>query len=137
MMQKLKDFFRERDRFARHCGIELVEITPGGAKTKMKIADCHRNGINTVHGGALFTLADFTFAAASNSHGAISVAIHASIAFTKAATEGYLFAEAKELSLSPRLSTYLITITDDSGDVVASFQGTTYRKKESLLEGTA
>ena len=112
MELELKKFFEENDRFARHCGIELLEIAPGGA---------------------LFTLPDFTFAAASNSHGTIAVAINANIAFTKAVTGGSLLAEAKEISLSPKLSTYLITITDESGDVVASFQGTSYRKKDSII----
>ena len=55
------------DLFARHTGIELRDVGPGWAKASMKIQPCHFNGARTVHGGAIFTLADFAFAAASNS----------------------------------------------------------------------
>ena len=129
-MQTLKKYFEDNDRFAKHCGIELLEVTPGGAKAKMPLSELHWNGIKTVHGGAIFTLADFTFAAASNSREQIAVAVSATISYTKAAQTGALHAEAKEISLNRKLSTYLITITDDSGETVALFHGTAYRKNE-------
>jgi len=69
---------------------------------------------NVVHGGAIFTLADLAFAAASNSHGTVAVAINASIWFVTAAREGTLYAEAKEVSRNPKLATYSIQVTDDS-----------------------
>jgi acyl-CoA thioesterase len=130
-MQAIWDFFKN-DRFARHSGIELLEIAEGRAKAKMAITEAHLNGVNLVHGGALFTLADLAFAAASNSHGTVAVAINASIWFVKAATQGTLFAEAKEVSRNPKLATYSITITDDTGETVALFEGMVYRKKDPI-----
>jgi acyl-CoA thioesterase len=130
-MQAIWDFFKN-DRFARHSGIELLEIAPGRAKAKMTIADAHLNGVNVVHGGAIFTLADLAFAAASNSHGTVAVAINASIWFVKAGTQGTLFAEAREVSRNPKLATYSITITDDAGEIVALFEGMVYRKKDQI-----
>ena len=130
-MQAIWDFFKN-DRFAQHSGIELLEIAPGRAKARMAITDAHLNGVNVVHGGAIFTLADLAFAAASNSHGTVAVAINASIWFVKAATKGTLFAEAKEVSCNPKLATYSITITDDAGEIVALFEGMVYRKKDQI-----
>jgi acyl-CoA thioesterase len=88
--------------------------------------------VNVVHGGAIFTLADLAFAAASNSHGTVAVAINASIWFVKAGTQGTLFAEAREVSRNPKLATYSITITDDAGEIVALFEGMVYRKKDQI-----
>jgi acyl-CoA thioesterase len=130
-MQAIWDFFKN-DRFAQHSGIELLEVAEGRAKAKMAITDAHLNGVNLVHGGAIFTLADLAFAAASNSHGTVAVAINASIWFVKAATQGTLFAEAKEVSRYPKLATYSITITDDAGEIVALFEGMVYRKKDPI-----
>jgi acyl-CoA thioesterase len=130
-MQAIWDFFKN-DRFARHSGIELLEIAEGRAKAKMAINDSHLNGVSLVHGGAIFTLADLVFAAASNSHGTVAVAINASIWFVKAAREGTLFAEAKEVSRNPKLATYSIQVTDDSGEIVATFEGMVYRKKDQI-----
>ena len=132
-MQEIKQFFSDRDLFAGHVGIELLEVAPGSARADMKIAPHHFNGAKTVHGGAIFTLADFVFAVASNSHGTLSMGINTSVSFVKSATSGTLHAEAKEESISPKLATYSVHVTDDDGDVVAIFQGMVYRKKESVL----
>jgi len=130
----IAEFFTTRDRFAAHCGIELLEVGAGYAKAKMEIDECHLNGVNTVHGGAIFTLADLVFAVASNSHGTLAMAINVSISYVKAAIRGTLVAEGEEVSCHPRLASYTIRVTDDEGDLVAIFQGMVYRKKERLEE---
>ena len=132
-MQKIQQYFSREDRFAGHSGIELVEVELGWAKARMKIEPYHFNGARTVHGGAIFTLADFAFAVASNSHGTLAMGINTSMSFVKAALKGTLYAEAKELSRNAKLASYSVTITDDDGDVVALFQGMAYRKKDSIL----
>lgn len=132
-MQNIKDFFVKNDQFARHAGLELLEVAPGYAKVKMEIKNYHFNGVKTVHGGAIFTLADFAFAAASNSHGRVAVGINATMSYMKAAISGVLFAEAREVSLNHKLGTYLINITDEQQDLIAVFQGTVYRKKDELI----
>lgn len=132
-MQKIKEFFSTEDKFARHAGIELVEAGPGWANASMKIEPFHFNGAGTVHGGAIFTLADFAFAVASNSHGSLAMGINTSVNFVKAARQGTLYAEAREQAKGPKLASYSVMVTDDDGDVVAIFQGMVYRKKESLI----
>lgn len=132
-MKKIREFFTSEDTFARHSGIELVDLAPGWAKTSMKIEPFHLNGARTVHGGAIFTLADFAFAVASNSHGTLAMGIQTSMSFVKAGVTGTLHAEATELSRNSKLATYGVTVTDDSGDTVALFQGMVYRKKEAIM----
>ena len=134
MMETIKQFFQKNDQFADYVGIELLEVSAGGAKAKMEIKKHHLNGVNTVHGAAIFTLADFVFAVASNSHGTIAMGINVSISYLKAIREGILYAEAKEVSKNPKLASYQVQITDDVGDLVAIFQGMVYRKKEGLID---
>ena len=133
VMKDIKQFFSDQDLFARHTGIELLEVGQGWAKASMKIEPFHFNAANTVHGGAIFTLADFAFAVASNSHGTLAMGINTSVSFVKAATKGILHADAREQALSPKLASYSVQITDDDNDVVAIFQGMVYRKKESII----
>lgn len=132
-MEKMKEFFK-RDTFCRHCGIELIEVSRGCAKAKMNVTPNHLNGVGTVQGGAIFTLADFAFAAASNSHGTVAVAINVNISFVKAVSQGTLFAEAKETSINPKLATYDVRVTDNSENLIALFQGMVYRKEKKLEE---
>jgi acyl-CoA thioesterase len=128
-MENVKQTLRN-DRFAAHCGIELLSISTGQARARMPLRPDHLNGLGSVQGGAIFTLADFAFAAASNSHGPVAVAINVSINFMKAAQTGTLWAEAREISRSFKLGSYIVEVKDDAGDIVALFQGLAYRKSE-------
>jgi acyl-CoA thioesterase len=132
-MDALKKFVQQ-DQYARHIGVEILEYGKGSARARMEIDGHHRNSAGMVHGGAIFSLADAVFSVASNSHGTLAVAINVSISFFKSATGGTLFAEAEEVSINPKLATYLITVTDDAGNKIALFQGTVYRKKDSITD---
>lgn len=133
MMENIKHFIDENDQFSRHSGIELLEAAAGYAKAKMVIRDYHLNGAKMVHGGAIFTLADHTFAAAANSRGRVALSINAAITFIKATSTGVLFAEAREISLNHTLGNYIVTVVNEQNEVVATFQGSAYRKQEELL----
>lgn len=130
--EEIKRFFK-KDRLAEYLGVELVDVSEGEAVSKMQIKDEHLNGIGTVHGGAIFTLADFTFAVAANSHGRVTVAINASISFVKAAFRGTLTASAREVSVGPKIASYTVNVTDDEGDLIAIFQGMAYRKRDKII----
>lgn len=129
--ETLKEFFK-KDQFAALCGLEILEVSPGRAVVRMPVAEQHKNGLGGIHGGALFTLADFAFAVASNSHGTIAVAINASMNFMKSVSSGILLAEAREMSVNPKIGTYMVEIKDEAGNLVAAFQGLVYRKKDPL-----
>jgi acyl-CoA thioesterase len=128
-LKSIQAFFR-KDLFAAFVGIELIEAGEGRARARLTISDHHRNGLGLVHGGAIFTLADLAFAAAVNSRGRAAVAIHCSISYLKAAAGDVLFAEAEEVSCGPKIAAYTIRITDASGEIIARFEGMSYRKKE-------
>ncbi len=130
-MEKLGRYFK-KDQFAERNNIELVSIAPGHAKAKMVLQPHHWNALGTVQGGAIFTLADFAFAAASNSHGTVAVAINVNISYMKAAKTGTLWADARELSKNFKIGSYTVEVKDDAGDLVALFQGMAYRKKDPI-----
>ena len=132
-MDDLKKFV-QKDHFAKHLGIEVLEYGGGKATARLEIKSHHLNSAGMLHGGAIFALADAAFSAASNSHGTLAVAINVSISYFKAVNSGTLTASAEEASFNPRLATYLIPVTDDKGNKIALFQGTVYRKKESIGE---
>jgi acyl-CoA thioesterase len=130
-MDTVKRFFKN-DKFAERANIELLSVSPGQARAKMTLHPHHLNGYGTVQGGAIFTLADFAFAAASNSYGKVAVAINVSITFMKAGQTGTLWAEAREVSKNTKLGSYTVEVKDDQGELVAVFQGLAYRKSETI-----
>ena len=120
----------ENDRFAAASGMTLVELRPGFAKTRLAIEDRHLNNVGLVHGGAIFTLADFAFGAAAKTGGKVAVGVNTSLSFLKATRSGTLYAEATEISRSRKLSVCTVRVTNDAGELVALFQGTAYIKDE-------
>jgi acyl-CoA thioesterase len=131
-IEALRRYF-SGDRFAATTGVELVELRPGFAKARLKIAERHLNGVGIVHGGAVFTLADFAFAVACNSAGRVAVAVSTNLSFMKPTRSGTLWAEAIEVSRSRRISTCTVRVTNDDDELVALFQGTAYIKAELIL----
>ncbi|GAB6073640.1 PaaI family thioesterase [Nautilia lithotrophica] len=133
-MERIRIFFAEGKDFSKNIGIELLEVHYGYAKAKLKITEFHLNQADVAHGGAIFTLADFAFAVASNSFGKVSLAINTSISFIHAGKLGdELIAEAKLVDESNRLGTYEVIITNGEKKI-AFFTGTVYKTKRDVLE---
>ncbi len=119
----------EGDKFAEVNGITLDEISEGRAVTSVTVNKNHYNGVGIVQGGLYFTLADYAFAAASNSRGKIAVAIRCDISFIKPVKEGKLTAIAEEISCSNKLSIYDVKVYNDKNELVALYNGTAFRKE--------
>jgi acyl-CoA thioesterase len=124
--------FAQHDAFAKEVGVELLDVSQGYARVKLDLTDKHRNSFGSVHGGVIFTLADAAFAITANSHGTVAMAINVSISYLKAVTEGTLYAEANEISRNPKLGTYVVDVTNEAGERIATFHGMTYRKKDPI-----
>ena len=129
----LKRYFA-RDTFAAHCGIELVEAADGRAAALVRLDDRHVNGIGLVHGGLLFTLADLAFAAAAHTRGQVSVSASSTISYIKAAQGKVIRAQAREVTRNRRLGSYTVDLLDETGEIVAVFQGLAYFKREAVTD---
>jgi acyl-CoA thioesterase len=126
LKQRLKN-----DPFARYLGIQVLGVGEGWSKVEMSLRPEMVNFMGSIHGGAIFSLADHAFAAACNSHGTVAVALHVDITFFSVPPLGSILkAEAREIHLSRRTATYSIEISTGEGDRVASFQGVAYRKSK-------
>lgn len=122
MEQQTLDMVRERfshDRFATVNGAVIEEIAEGYAKCSMRISDDHKNALGAVMGGAIFTLADFTFAVATNWQEQPVVSLDASITFLGKAKGSMLIAEAKKIRAGRRTCCYVVEITDELGSQIA------------------
>lgn len=130
--QKFKEFFL-KDRFAYTNGITLEKVTPGYSEAKMVVTENHLNGVGIVMGGALYTLADFAFAAATNSKGFATVTTNSSINFFSSAKGKVLKAVAKEVFSSNRLTTVDVDIFDEDETLIARYVGNGYILKNKPL----
>lgn len=122
MEQQKLDKVRERfshDRFATVNGAVIEKIAEGYAKCSMRISDDHKNALGAVMGGAIFTLADFAFAVATNWQEQPVVSLDASITFLGKAKGSILIAEAKKIRAGRRTCCYMVEVTDELGSQIA------------------
>lgn len=103
------------------------------ALCSMKLTENHKNAYGGIMGGAIYTLADFAFAVASNfdkEDATVSVVGQAS--FMAASKGNTLYAEAKLIKDGRSTCFYEVIVTDDLGRTIAvvSFTGMHVPKKQ-------
>ena len=127
-----QEFFLN-DRFATNAGVQLLEVKPGYAKACLTITSEHLNAGGRTQGGALFTLADLTLAAAANSHGTLAFSLSSNITFLRASGPGdILTAEARERYTGRTTGYYQIDITNQEGKLIATFESSVFRMDTPL-----
>lgn len=112
-------------------GIEIEEVRRDYAKCSMKIDRRHMNANDCVMGGAIFTLADFTFAVASNADNPLTVSLTSQINFLNAGKGAYLMAEANCIKSGRSTCMYNVSIKSDEGIEVANVNITGFRMTQS------
>lgn len=125
-LEEVRRHFDAHDTFARHLGIEIVEIDQDRAVVSMPFDERHRNGMGHAHGGALFALADLAFAAASNASGIFCVNAQTSISYLAPGRVGPLRGEARAVRLGRKLVTYEVAIYDAADTLAAKATITGY-----------
>ncbi len=101
-------------------GAVIDEIGENYAKCSMILTEKHRNAYGGIMGGAIYTLADFAFAVASNyGKDVATVSLVGQASFMSATQGSKLIAEAHMIKDGKRNSFFEVTVTDDLDKLVA------------------
>ena len=127
--QILKD-----EPFASFLGMKLTKLGPGTAEAKLIPDDRMLNSHGTVHGAIIFSLADYVFAAASNSYGKTAVGVTTNVNFISAGKcGGTLTANAKEVKKNHKLAWYKIDVQSEN-ELIATMEAMVYRKSHYFVK---
>ena len=127
----MKDFFAN-DHFAEMIGIEIESIAADEVVCGLPVETRHLNAGNTVQGGAIFTLADFTFAIACNYEDlavrgrAATVGQSGNVTFLKPGTGKRLTARSRCIQKGKTLSVYRVAVTNDEGTLIAEMTANSF-----------
>ena len=115
-------------------GCVVEAVGDGYARCSLTLQPKHMNSLGMPMGGAVFTLADFTYAVASNFDRDVYISTAANVHFMRSSKGNVLYAEGKQIRCGRRTCLFSVEITDDLGTQVAymSFSGvkTMERKKK-------
>ncbi len=126
-LKEIQELYKN-DRFATNAGCRIVEANSDRVVCEMEISEALLNAHGAVMGGAIFTLADFAFAIASNLGGVPSVAIESNIRFYAATKGTKLIATCKTDRDGRNLGHYTVEITDDLGKKIAGHSAVAFHK---------
>lgn len=119
------------DPFCRLLGISFTQLEEGHASCTITLTEDMMNFLGVTHGGLVFTLADAAFAAASNSDHLPSLALDVSGSFLAGTKPGdKLTAKASRINTTRKTGLYRMDIYKNE-DLVATFNGTVYRKTKA------
>ena len=123
-----------RDRASQSTGMELLEVRAGYARIAFTVREDMLNGHDLAHGGFIFALVDSAFAYACNARNYVTVATGADIIYPASGRLGDLLAAvAEERYVQGRNGVTDVTITTQSGTVVALFRGQSRRIEGSVV----
>lgn len=107
--------------FSRVIGVYILEQGYGHCKVRMDIKKEHMNPIGSVHGGALFTMADEACGIAASTTGGVCTTVDSHIEFLNAAIGvKYLTAEAKPKKIGKKIRSFVVEIKDEKERLIAT-----------------
>jgi acyl-CoA thioesterase len=131
-LERKPDPYCTTDRFSAQTGMRITKLGPDYAEAQMLVEDHHLNGLDILHGGVYFALADFAFGAATGYIANPLVTLNASIEFISSARSGdTLIATSEDVASSRRIARHQIEIRNQDSELVARIQCTGYRKEPS------
>lgn len=126
-LEEMEAFF-SKDRYATEATkCRIREGWKGHGVAEMDIEDIHLNAQGKVMGGAIFTLADFALAIASNIGQDPTVNLQSSIEYLKATRGTKLIATADCVKDGRRIAFYDVVVEDDLGELIAKVSIVGYR----------
>lgn len=123
--------------FNPHMGFELVDWTPGYARTRVTIADMHLNSQGIVHGGVYCSLLDFASGVCGvhpDEKGAAETCMTLSLTtnFVAGVAGGTLYCTARKVGGGYSIFFVEATIEDAEGRTLATSMGTfKYNRKSA------
>lgn len=124
-LEEARDFFSQ-DRYATVAtGIVIDEIGDNYSKVSLQLEDYHKAAGDHVMGGVFYTIADFSFAVATNTPEHLTVTTNGNISYYSQPKDDRLVATCKCMKEGRRFCFYESTVTDGLNNIVAkvSFNG--------------
>ncbi len=124
-LEKVKGFFAKDIYATNTTGIEIITAKENYAKCMFEIKPHHLNAGGGVMGGALYTIADFTFAIGANFNKPTTLSLNGNINYLNKAKGKIIYAEAKCIKDGKSTCVFEVEVYDDLGTKVAfvSFTG--------------
>lgn len=123
----------ERNGFAKHIGMELLEVEEGYAKGRIRLEAQHKNIYQGMHGGCSYALADTLAGIAASTYGRYVTTVGGSMNYLLPMKDTeYVYCEARVVRQGGRVGIYEAALTNDCGELLGTASFTYYSLKETI-----
>ena len=124
---EIMEYLNTRDRFCVANDMKITVLSEGYAEAEMPLSENKLNGLDVAQGGAIYTLADFAFAGASNANkeDRRCIGSASSINYIRPGTGSKLKAVAKIIHAGRKTCLANVEVFNDQDKLIATctFQG--------------
>lgn len=129
-LEEIRERFK-KDTFASDAlGATIESVDENSAVCSVVLNSIHCNGLGEVMGGAIYTLADFAFAVASNYKQVPTVTQTSQISYLGKTKGDKLIATAKMVKSGKSTCFYIVEVKDDLGNLAAMVTMTGFRMNQ-------
>lgn len=120
--------------YAQCLEMRLIELNVGYSRVEMTyLPETMDNIYQRAHGGAVYSLIDEAFETACQTHGSVAVALNVNVSYTATPQPGArLTAEAREITRSKKIAHYEISVTDETGRLIATAKTIAFRTDKPI-----
>lgn len=122
-LEELKEYTNAKNRFMRHTGIVIKEVTPKQTLAELTLGPESLNPAGHLHGGALFTLADAAGGTMARVDGRQYVTESADIHYLRGVDHGTVTATATVIRRGRRSCVVRVDLTGEDGALAATLTG--------------
>lgn len=127
----------QNNAYMKDMHITLTQMREGYACGQMQVTERILNPYQSVHGGALYSLADIISGIAACSHGRFASTVSGNMNYIRPAMNtGWITCEAKEIRSGKRVAVYNVELRDEREEVVETGTFTFYMMNRSVVEET-
>ena len=131
-IKEIIDKINEAKGFTKHNNMLITNAGVGRAEGTLRFSQETANHYGSIHGGALFSLADYVAGVAAASYGTICVTLDAGIHYFKPVSSGIVRAVASETSKSNKTAMYEVCLYDEEEVLVAKAAFTYYNTEKPI-----
>lgn len=133
--ESIPHYMLSQDAFSTWLGIEILEVSLGYCKLRLKIRPELLNSMQKAHGGITYSLADTAFGFAANTYGKYAVSIETSIQHLEAVACGDVLVAESKMNIQKNKLGFQTVEVKRNNEIVALFTGVVYKtSKEWRLE---
>lgn len=123
----------ERNGFAKHIGMELLEVEEGYAKGRIRLEERHMNIYQGMHGGCSYALADTLAGIAASTYGRYVTTVGGSMNYLLPMKDTeYVYCEARVVRQGGKVGVYETKLVNDRGELLGTATFTYYSLKEII-----